>query len=107
MMTTGGRIRVPWYLPRDLHRAAHSPHPLQGEPSLDHLNNIFHVEVVTPGDRGLTFITQLYFKGQVPSSFRDYVRSRGSQFGQVVSVNSNQALPSGGRILKFDIRLNQ
>ena len=62
----------------------------------------------TPGQQGQTFISQLYFRGQVPPSYQNYVRSRGSQFGAVEAVNrSDSQLPNGGNKITFDIRLNQ
>merc|ERR1711990_551418 len=60
-----------------------------------------HYMVVTPGNTGQTFISQLYFPGQIPPSYENYVRNRDSQFAKIS--------PSiqGGRIIHFDIRLNQ
>ena len=66
------------------------------------------VEVVTPGQQGQTFITQLYFRDQVPPSYENYVRGRGSQFGQVAAVAAGQSsLPNGGSEITFNIRLDQ
>ena len=71
-------------------------------------SDLCDVEVVTPGQQGQTFITQLYFRDQVPPSYQNYVRSRGSQFGQVAALGEGQSnLPSGGSSITFNIRLDQ
>ena len=63
---------------------------------------------MTPGQKGQTFITQLYFRGQVPPSYQNYVRSRGSQFGEVAALGVGQSnLPNGGNRITFNIRLDQ
>merc|ERR1712087_517711 len=67
-----------------------------------------HYKVVTGGPQGQTFITQLYFRGQVPPAYQNYVKTRGSQFGQVQAVApGNSELPNGGRRIIFNIRLDQ
>ena len=69
---------------------------------------LLDAQVVTPGQQGQTFITQLYFRGQVPPSYENYVRGRGSQFGQVEAVSQGQSnLPNGGSQITFNIRLDQ
>ena len=65
------------------------------------------VQVVTPGKRGKTFITQLYFRGLIPPRYENYVRYRRSQFGFVLTVNEYGNLPNGGRILIFSITLDE
>jgi len=42
--------------------------------------------IITPGNRGQSFITQLYFRDMVPVGFENYVRKRESQFGLVSTV---------------------
>ena len=71
--------------------------------------NVSDVEVVTPGPTGKTFITQLYFRDHIPPSYENYVRTRGSQFGQVTTLKkgSNSKLPNGGSKVTFNIRLKQ
>ena len=67
-----------------------------------------NIEVVTPGPRGQTFITQLYFRDQVPPSYENYVRGRGSQFGRVAALGQEQSgLPNGGTQITFNITLDQ
>ena len=63
---------------------------------------------MTPGPKGQTFTSQLYFRDQVPSSYLDYVKGRDSQFGKVEAVKvGNATLPTGGRKITFNIRLDQ
>merc|ERR1719221_44368 len=63
-----------------------------------------HYKVMTPGPKGQTFTSQLYFRDQVPSSYLDYVKGRDSQFGKVEAVKvGNVTLPTGGRKITFNI----
>jgi len=66
----------------------------------------YHIMITTRGQRGVTFITQIYFRGQIPRGFEDYVVSRGSQYGRVSRAQLGDALPNGGRIVNFNVRLN-
>ena len=62
----------------------------------------------TPGPRGKTFISQLYFRDQIPPDYENYVRGRGSQFGTVEAVaECHGKLPNGGTVITFNIRLEQ
>ena len=68
----------------------------------------YHIKVTTPGlGRGQSFITQVYFRGMVPQDYRNYVRTRGSQFGQIEAVNVGlDGMDNGGRVVTFNIRLS-
>merc|ERR1712137_1031301 len=66
----------------------------------------YHIMITTRGRRGITFITQVYFRGQIPKGFEDYVISRGSQYGRVTRAQPGSALPNGGRTVNFNVRLN-
>merc|ERR1711981_690991 len=62
-----------------------------------------HYKVLTPGPKGQTFTSQLYFRHQVPRNYVNYVKGRGSQFGKVSAVKKgNATLPNGGRKISFN-----
>ena len=56
-----------------------------------------HYKVVTPTKE---LVTQLYFRGDVPPSYEDYVRGRETQFPQGFSATRL------GKSVKFDIVLD-
>ena len=34
----------------------------------------YHIQVTTPGRRGRSFVTQIYFRNMIPQNYRNYVR---------------------------------
>ena len=65
-------------------------------------------QVSTPGARGVSLTTQIYFRDRVPRDYTSYVRTRGAQFGRVslLPPGAEPGLPRGGRRVTFNVRLD-
>jgi len=67
----------------------------------------YHVKINTPGRNGIDFTTQIYFRNLVPQSFKNYVRTRGTQFGRISNAPKDENnLINGGRVVEFNVKLN-
>jgi len=67
----------------------------------------YHVKINTPGRNGIDFTTQIYFQNLVPPSFKNYVRTRGTQFGKISNASKDgNNLVNGGRVVEFNVKLN-
>ena len=66
------------------------------------------LQISTPGARGRTFITQIYFRDRVPRGFETYVRRRATQYGRVsfLAADTQAGLGRGGRLVQFSVRLD-
>ena len=59
------------------------------------------LQVSTPGSRGKSLITQIYFRDRVPGQYEEYLLTRDAQFGRVSARPRH-----GGRIVQFNVRMD-